>query len=93
MNVLEPIFVKVFTNDSYACIKGKGIHAAANNIKTALQDQENTKYCLKLDIVCLELGILYLELDIVYLKLDIVYLKLDIVYLELDNFSFEKRSS
>lgn len=51
MNVLEPIFVKVFTNDSYACIKGKGIHAAANNIKTALQDQENTKYCLKLDIV------------------------------------------
>lgn len=51
MNILEPIFVKVFTNDSYACIKGKGIHAAVNNIKTALQDQENTKYCLKLDIV------------------------------------------
>lgn len=51
MNVLEPIFVKVFTNDSYACIKKKGIHAASKNIKTALQDQENTKYCLKLDIV------------------------------------------
>lgn len=51
MNILEPIFVKVFTDDSYACIKGKGIHAAANNIKIALQDQENTKYCLKLDIV------------------------------------------
>jgi RNA-directed DNA polymerase len=51
MNILEPIFVKTFTNDTYACIKGKGIHAAANNIKKALRDQDNTKYCLKLDIV------------------------------------------
>ncbi len=51
MNVLEPHFAKWFTNDTYSSIKGKGIHAAANNIKIALQDQENTKYCLKLDIV------------------------------------------
>lgn len=51
MNVLEPIFVKVFTNDTFACIKKKGIHAAANGIKRALLDQDNTRYCLKLDIV------------------------------------------
>jgi len=51
MNVLEPIFVKVFTNDTYACIKRKGIHAASQAIKTALLDKESTRYCLKLDIV------------------------------------------
>lgn len=50
MNVLEPIFVSVFTNDTYSCIKGKGIHAAANSIKLALKDEANTKCCLKLDI-------------------------------------------
>lgn len=51
MNVLEPIFLKVFTADTYSCIKGRGIHGAANNLKKALQDQENTQYCLKMDIV------------------------------------------
>lgn len=51
MNILEPIFVSLFTADTYSCIKGRGIHKAANNLKVALQDQDNTKYCLKLDIV------------------------------------------
>lgn len=51
MNVLEPIFRASFTNDTYSCIKGKGIHAASTNLKKSLQDIENTKYCLKLDIV------------------------------------------
>jgi len=51
MNVLEPIFTKLFTADTYSCIKGRGIHGAANNLKKALKDQENTKYCMKLDIV------------------------------------------
>lgn len=51
MNVLEPTFNKLFTADTYSCIKGRGIHKAANNIKKALKDQNNTKYCLKLDIV------------------------------------------
>jgi retron-type reverse transcriptase len=51
MNVLEPIFLKVFTADTYSCIKGRGIHGAANNLKKALQDEENTQYCLKMDIV------------------------------------------
>lgn len=50
MNVLEPIFVSVFTADTYSCIKGRGIHAAARKLKTALQDVQGTQYCLKLDI-------------------------------------------
>ncbi len=50
MNVLEPMFVKVFTADTYSCIKGKGIHAALRSVKKALLDIEGTKYCLKLDI-------------------------------------------
>ena len=29
MNVLEPIFMKSFTTDSYSSIKGRGIHSAA----------------------------------------------------------------
>ena len=50
MNVLEDIFVSVFTTDTYSCIKGKGIHAAAKSVKAALRNKEETKYCLKLDI-------------------------------------------
>jgi len=50
MNVLEQIFVSVFTTDSYSCIKGKGIHSASNNLKKALKNIPNTTYCLKLDI-------------------------------------------
>jgi retron-type reverse transcriptase len=50
MNILEPIFLSVFTADTYSCIKGKGIHAAANGVKSALKDVPGTKYCLKLDI-------------------------------------------
>jgi RNA-directed DNA polymerase len=50
MNILEPIFMRVFTADTYSCIKKRGIHAAANAVKTALRDQPGTKYCLKLDI-------------------------------------------
>lgn len=50
MNILEPIFVATFTTDTYSCIKGKGIHAAAAKLKTALKDQSGTTYCLKIDI-------------------------------------------
>lgn len=50
MNVMEDIFVSSFTADTYSCIKGKGIHAAHNNIKRALRDEKGTEYCLKIDI-------------------------------------------
>lgn len=50
MNVLEPLFVAFFTRDTYSCIKGRGIHAAATAVKTSLKDVPGTQYCLKLDI-------------------------------------------
>jgi RNA-directed DNA polymerase len=50
MNVLEPIFVSVFTANTYSCIKKRGIHAAANALKSALKDTAGTQFCLKLDI-------------------------------------------
>lgn len=50
MNVLEPIFVAVFTSDSYSCIKGRGIHKASYNLRRSLKNQKETQYCLKLDI-------------------------------------------
>lgn len=50
MNILEPLFVSVFTADTYSCIKGKGIHACFRSVKKALIDKSNTTYCLKLDI-------------------------------------------
>jgi RNA-directed DNA polymerase len=50
MNVLEPVFLSVFTADSYSCIKGKGIHDASYSLRDALKDVHGTKYCLKLDI-------------------------------------------
>jgi retron-type reverse transcriptase len=50
MNILEPVFVLIFTADTYSCIKKRGIHAAAAALKSALKDQAHTQYCLKLDI-------------------------------------------
>lgn len=50
MNVLEPIWVKIFTSNTYACIKNRGIHAVNKKLIKDLHDKEGTKYCLKLDI-------------------------------------------
>lgn len=50
MNKIEPILTSVFTSNTYSCIKGRGIHGAANAVKKALKDVTNTTYCLKIDI-------------------------------------------
>lgn len=50
MNLLKPIFVSTFTEDTYSCIEGRGIHSAVRKLKIALKDVEGTKYCLKLDL-------------------------------------------
>ena len=47
---LESIWMKVFTTDTYSCIKGRGIHRAAKRLTKALNDIEGTQYCLKLDV-------------------------------------------
>ena len=50
MNILEPIWVSVFTTDSFSCIKKRGITGAMRKVKLALKDVENTRYCLKIDV-------------------------------------------
>lgn len=47
INVLEPIFVKLFIKDSYACIDGRGIHKGSLRI---MEFVRKNKYCLKMDI-------------------------------------------
>lgn len=45
---LEPVFVAMFTKDTYSCIKGRGIHAAQKAVQLSLKSIP--EYCLKLDI-------------------------------------------
>lgn len=48
---LEPIWMSIFTTDTYSCIKGRGIHGAARKMNKVLnEDVKNTQYCLKMDI-------------------------------------------
>lgn len=51
MNVMEPIWTKVFTRDTYSCIKDRGIHSLVKQLQHDLRkDPEGTTYCAKMDI-------------------------------------------
>ncbi|PTN08035.1 reverse transcriptase (RNA-dependent DNA polymerase) [Mangrovibacterium marinum] len=50
MNVLEPYFVNSFIRDTYACVKGRGIHDGVKRVKQALRYKDETRYCLKMDV-------------------------------------------
>ena len=50
MNIIEDIMLKNLIIDTYASVRGRGIHLAAKRLRMALNDEENTQYCLKLDI-------------------------------------------
>ncbi|AIM37412.1 reverse transcriptase [Sphingobacterium sp. ML3W] len=50
MNILEPVFVSLFTADTYSCIKGRGVHKASYALRDALKKVNETTYCLQLDI-------------------------------------------
>jgi len=50
MMFLEPEWNKIFIRDTYACIKGRGIHDGLYRLKKNLLDVENTFYCLKIDV-------------------------------------------
>lgn len=50
MNVTMPIFLSTFTNDTYSCIKKRGVHKALRSLTKSLKNVEGTKYCLKIDI-------------------------------------------
>ena len=53
MNIIEPIWDRLFISDSYACRKGKGTHAGMQRtvsfLRKAIQ-KWNKAYCLKCDI-------------------------------------------
>lgn len=51
LQVLEPIWVPTFTSDTYACIKGRGIHSLLHKLRKDMRtNPDGTRYCLKLDI-------------------------------------------
>jgi retron-type reverse transcriptase len=50
MNILEPIWMSVFTRDTYSCIKNRGVHGVVRKIKEDIKNTEGTQFCLKLDI-------------------------------------------
>lgn len=51
IDVLEPYLYKIFIANTYACIKGRGIHRCLYDLNKALQtDFKGTKYCLKIDV-------------------------------------------
>lgn len=47
MQVVEPIWTKLFIADSYACIRKRGIHAGS---RRTMEFVRRNKYCLKMDI-------------------------------------------
>lgn len=51
MNVLEPIWVSVFTHNTYSCIKGRGITGCARRVRKIIDGYAGRPlYCLKLDV-------------------------------------------
>lgn len=51
MNVLEPIWYRVFTSNTYSCIKGRGINGCMEAVNKIINKFEGRPlYCLKIDI-------------------------------------------
>lgn len=50
LNVIEKIFIKSFTADTYSAIPKRGIKYGVNRVLNDLKDVNGCKYCLKLDV-------------------------------------------
>ncbi len=50
VQVMMPIWMNLLIRDTYSTIPGRGIHDGVYRIKRALRDQDNTRFCLKMDI-------------------------------------------
>ena len=50
MNVIGPLWDRVFIPDVYSAIPGRGIHAGLKRLKGFLRNQRDTRYCLQFDI-------------------------------------------
>lgn len=78
---LESTFINMFIKDSYACIKGRGIHQASLRTTEFIQTNE---YCLKMDIrkfyPSISHDILYKMLERKFKDEGILWLFKDIIY-------------
>lgn len=51
MNILESIWTKTFTFNTYSCIKNRGVHGCAKQVSKIFKKYEGKElYCLKIDI-------------------------------------------
>lgn len=50
MNVIQPIWDRIFIHDVYSAIPGRGIHAALDRLRKFLRNSAETRYCLQFDI-------------------------------------------
>ena len=51
MNILEPIWTKIFIDQTYSCLKNRGIHKCAKDVYKCLNKHpEETTYCLEIDV-------------------------------------------
>lgn len=51
MNILEPIWIKTFTYNTYSCVKGRGIEGCARQVDKIIKSFEGRPlFCLKIDI-------------------------------------------
>lgn len=86
MNVLTPIFEKLFITDSYACIKNRGQHKGSLR---CMEFVRRNKFCLKCDIrkfyPSIDQKILYSMLERVIKDKDTLWLLKDIVFSFTDN--------
>ena len=50
LQVIEPLLIRKFTDDTYSAIPGRGIHQCLHKVEKAMQtDVPGCQYCLKLD--------------------------------------------
>lgn len=50
VQILEPIWMPTFIDNTYSSLKGRGIHCGLHKLKKDLRNKDDTKYCLKIDI-------------------------------------------
>ncbi len=50
MNILQPIWDRTLIYDCYSAVPGKGLHAGLARLHRFMEDEKNTRYCLKFDI-------------------------------------------
>ncbi len=51
MNILEPIWVSVFTHNTFSCVKNRGIEGCARSVERHIHKYDGKPlYCLKIDL-------------------------------------------